>query len=152
MAQSNKICEICSELGHSKHYCRKRIYKSIPKISKKRLLNPKHNKVYKPINKKGKKAKAWDLFIPTWKENNPCDENGYWYCKIGGFALTDGKQDNLGGLILNLGHDISRTRDSTKITDLNNVYAICQKHNKLQGSMSFDEFLETNPDLKCGNF
>lgn len=31
MAQSNKTCQICGELGHSKFYCKKRILKPIKK-------------------------------------------------------------------------------------------------------------------------
>ena len=150
MTQFNKKCPYCLEIGHSGYYCKKKPYKPIAKISKKRLLNPV-KKVYKPINKIGKKAKEWEKTKKEWKKLNPPDYYGYYYCKVGGYALTDYSFNN-SGLILNICHDKSRARFPELAFNLDNLFPGCQKHNKNQGSMDLDEFLETNPDLKCGNF
>ena len=150
MAQFNKICPICKKIGHSRYYCKNKPIKTISNTSFKKKVTRKPQKASKPLKTIGKKAKAWNLFIPEWKTANPPDFDGYWFCKIGGSALSDGRAE--GGYRLNIGHDISRIRDSTKITDLNNTFPICQKHNRLQSSMSLNEFLETNPDLRCGNY
>jgi hypothetical protein len=149
MAQENKICQICGEKGHSKFYCKKKPYKPIRRVSLKKANSIPIVASRKPLKAKGKKAIAWDKFVPVWKATYPPDFDGYWYCKIGGAALSDGKAE--GGLRLNIGHDIARVRDSTKITDLENTYPECQKHNRLQGSRSLEEFLATNPSLICGN-
>jgi hypothetical protein len=152
MAQHNKICQICQELGHSKFYCRKKPFTLIAKISKKRLENPKPKKAPKAIAKVGKKGKEWIATSKEWKKQNPPDYQGYWYCKIGGAALTDGKHDTAGGLQLNLCHDVSRARDSTLANDLNNIFPGCQAHNKDQGSRTYNEYMATNPVVRCGNF
>ena len=54
----------------------------------------------------------WEKAKDQWKEANPADHAGYWYCVIGGGALSDGRTDAVGGLPFNLGHDISRARNS----------------------------------------
>lgn len=151
MSQHNKICPICAELGHSKFYCRNKPFKPIAKISKKRLLNPVEKPKPKPINKVGKKAKQWIVTSKEWKILNPPDHQGYWYCKVGGAALTDSKQDSIGGLKLNLCHDVSRARDSTLSNDLYNIFPGCQTHNRGQGSMTLLEYLATDYIRHCGN-
>ena len=151
MAQANKTCEVCGELGHSKFYCRKRTYAPIPKVSKKRLENPKPKKVYKPIKKVGKKAKAWQQTSIEWKKANQPDHMGYRYCKVGGAALDDGRSGDFVVLRLNLCHDKSRARFPSLANDLNNIFPGCQLHNREQGSMSLDEYLLTDYTRMCGN-
>ena len=103
----------------------------------------------KSIRTSSKTSRAkWNRTVREWKEDNPPDFDLYWYCKVGGGALSDGRA--FGGLQLNLCHDISRARDKTKKYSIDNIYAGCPKHNRGQGSMSLDEYLSTNPDLNCG--
>jgi len=92
----------------------------------------------------------WIETSKKWKAANPCDFDGYWYCVIGGGALTDGQGDAMGGLRLNLGHDISRARDSKQIHNLRNIRPICPKHNREQGSLSFEEYRAKSPSKRCG--
>lgn len=95
--------------------------------------------------------KQWLQTIKEWKAANPPDHAGYWYCRMGGGSLTDGRQDAMGGLSLNLCHDISRVRDKTQRYRLSNIFAGCSRHNRQQGSQSFKEYLATNPHKRCGN-
>lgn len=147
----SRPCKWCDSREHTQFYCRQKPRKPIPKISKKRLANPPEPKPKKPIKAKGKKANQLDKTSKEWKEVNPPDFQGYWYCKVGGAALTDGKQDTIGGLRLNLCHDISRARDSTKSFNLDNIFPGCGRHNKEQGSKSLEEYLSTNYIKMCGN-
>lgn len=92
----------------------------------------------------------WVETSKQWKIENLPDHDGYWYCKVGGGALTDGKQDALGGLPFNLCHDIARARDNTKKHDFANLYPGCPYHNRDQGSRSLAEYRESNPRKRCG--
>lgn len=151
MAQANKICKICNVKGHSKFYCPNKPYKPIPKVSAKRLANPPAPKPKKPINKVGKKAIAWAQTSKEWKKQNPPDRwTGFWYCKIGGAALSD-KSDSE-ALRLNLCHDKSRARHPELANELTNIFPGCQRHNKEQGSRSFDEYIASRPTPFCGDF
>ena len=103
----------------------------------------------KSIRTSSKTSKAkWDRTVYEWKKINEPDFDGYYYCRIGHGALSDGRAE--GGLPFNLCHDISRARDKTKAYRLDNLYAGCPKHNREQGSKSLDEYLSTNPDKHCG--
>jgi len=64
MAQENKTCSICSELGHSKFYCKKKPLKPLKRtvIARKvTVLGEKPKKKPKTANQKAKDA-AWDAF------------------------------------------------------------------------------------------
>lgn len=92
----------------------------------------------------------WEATKARYKVANPADHMGYWYCVIGYGALTDGRQDALGGLPLNLDHDISRVRDSTKKYDIGNLNPMCPYHNRGKGSRSLEEYRRSNPRKRCG--
>lgn len=94
--------------------------------------------------------KAWIEAVRLWKIANPPDFAGYWYCVIGGGALTDGKSDSLGGLPFNLGHDESRARNRSNALNTARHRPICPYHNRGQGSKTFAEYRATNPRKRCG--
>lgn len=153
MAQANKICQICKELGHSKFYCKKKPYKPIAKVSKKRLANPRKPKTLKPINKVGKYGKKWEETKKLWKNSNPPDDSGFWYCRVGGAPLSDGRAGDFGGYFrLNVCHDKSRARHKRLAYEISNLFPGCPKHNRRQGSKSLDEYLQIEDDFKCGDF
>lgn len=143
-------CRICESRDHTAFRCRLKQFKPIPKVSKKRLQNPVEKKPPKPINKIGKKAKAWRSTSSLWKKENPPDYKGFWYCKIGNAPLSDKGED--GALQLNLCHDISRARNSKMANELSNIFPGCQRHNREQGSKSLQEYLSTNYAKTCGNY
>lgn len=58
MAQHNKICPICNELGHSKFYCKKKPFKPI--AVRKPLPKPT-----KPIKQKGKRTLEYEAWRDT---------------------------------------------------------------------------------------
>lgn len=91
----------------------------------------------------------WEATKAEYKASNPPDHMGYWYCVIGGGALTDGKQDALGGLPLNLDHNISRVRDSTRKYDVSNLNPMCPGHNRGKGSRTIEEYRASNPKKRC---
>lgn len=66
MAQANKTCEFCHEIGHSKSYCKKRPRKPIAKVSAKKKLAPTPMSAPKKRKKRSSRAiakeKAWDAF------------------------------------------------------------------------------------------
>ena len=92
----------------------------------------------------------WEKAKDKWKAANPADHAGYWYCVIGGGALSDGRTDAVGGLPFNLGHDISRARNSAIKYDTTRHKPICPKHNRGQGSMTFEQYRAKNPSKRCG--
>ena len=102
------------------------------------------------LNIRGRKktSNQWARTTRLWKKLNPADFDGYYYCRVGGGALTD--KASGWGLPFNLCHDIARARDVSKKHSLDNLYPGCPKHNREQGSLSLEEYLETNPDLHCG--
>lgn len=93
----------------------------------------------------------WEKTKHEWKEANPPDFDGYWYCIVGGCALTDGTSDNLGGTYLTLDHDNSRSRSPEMRYDLTNLNPMCGKHNRRKASRSLQEYLATKPDKRCSN-
>lgn len=145
-----KICKWCGSKEHTQFYCYQKPRKAIAKVSKKRLENPKPKKTSKPINKVGKKAKAWTLTSKEWKIANPPDSYCFWYCRVGGSALTD-KRD-VDAFRLNLCHDLSRARRPDLANEISNIYPGCQKHNKAMGSTSFEEYMSGDHDSRCGDF
>lgn len=151
MAQHNKRCAICQKIGHSKFCCKDKPFKPIAKVSKRK--QSKNKKPINDINPAGKKAKLWEETKKLWRNENPPDEYGFWHCKIGGASLSYGSKNLYGNaLILNVCHDKSRARYPSLAYNLDNLFPGCQKHNRLQGSKSFDEFMSENPDLTCGNY
>lgn len=156
MAQANKKCKICGEIGHSRFYCRQKNFSKVKytaSINKVHERAPDTQEKQKRINSKGKYGKRWDTAKKEWKKLNPPDENGFWHCKIGGASLSYGSKNLYGNaLILNVCHDKSRARYPSLAYNLDNLFPGCQKHNRLQGSKSFDEFMSENPDLTCGNY
>jgi len=52
MAQANKVCEICGELGHSKFYCKNKPYKPIKRTAIKKTIKPKSTKLNRSKIKK----------------------------------------------------------------------------------------------------
>ena len=94
--------------------------------------------------------REWIEAARLWKIANPPDFTGYWYCFIGGGALSDGQSDTMGGLRFNLGHDESRTRNRAKRLHTNKCRPICPYHNRGQGSRTFKEYKATDPRKRCG--
>lgn len=99
----------------------------------------------------GKKALLWKETSRLWKQANPPDDYGHWYCKVGGSPLTDKASDET-ALRLNLCHDLSRARRPDMAYNLDNIFPGCQRHNKEQGSKSLDEYLKGPHSEFCGNF
>jgi 5-methylcytosine-specific restriction endonuclease McrA len=91
--------------------------------------------------KKRNQADEWKITRRKWIKKNPADFQGYWYCVVGGGALT---KDTL-----TLDHNISRSRDPSLRHDLTNLFPMCGKHNFLKGSRSLKEYNDSKPDLKC---
>jgi hypothetical protein len=58
MSQSNKVCEICGTLGHSKFYCKNKPFKPIKRTPIKKTTKPKKSKTERS---KAKEA-AWNAF------------------------------------------------------------------------------------------
>lgn len=145
-----KACKWCESTQHTQFYCFRKPRKAIVPISRRRLENPRPRKKNKPINKVGPRARKWNETSKLWKKTNPPDRDGYWYCLVGGSAVTD-KRD-IPGYRFNLCHNKSRARSPQTAFDLDNLFPGCQKHNKDQGSLSLQEYLETEPDLLCGDF
>lgn len=91
----------------------------------------------------------WEKAKEDWKRSNPPDHAGYYYCVIGGGALTDGSGDSIGGLPFNLGHNRSRARNPAEKYDTSDHSPICPYHNRGQGSMTFAEYRAKNPSKRC---
>lgn len=145
-----KPCKFCGSLKHTGFNCQKRERKPMNKVSQKRLDNPPPQKTRKPMNKSGKSAKKHTATSSLWKKLNPPDHSGYWYCLIGGAALSD-KQDS-GVLQINVCHKLSKARRKDLQEDQNNLFPGCQAHNKEQGSRSLEEYLEGPHQIRCGDF
>lgn len=155
MAQENKVCKICEKIGHSRYYCKEKGFKQVKYTASTNKVSqraPKKPTISKPIRKSGKYGEKWVSTKKEWKKLNPPDENGFWYCKVGGSALIDHNYSDFpGAYALNVCHDISRARSRSKAYDIDNLFPGCQRHNKLQGSKSLKEFLRSKPNLQCGN-
>jgi len=95
----------------------------------------------KPIKRMGKVGKQWVSDRNEWVGNHPPSHEGYWYCVIGGGALTIDT--------LTVDHDISRGRDQSKRSDQDNLQPMCGFHNGDKGSLSTAGYLLRKPDLKC---
>ena len=153
MAQHNKVCKICGKLGHSQFYCKEKPYKQIAKVSRKRLASPEKPKINKPIRKVGKYGKMWEDTKKKWKEENPPDDSGFWYCKVGGAPLSDNKRITYGYYYnLNICHDKSRAHHKSLAYELSNLFPGCQRHNKDQGSKTLAEYLSKDHTIECGDY
>jgi len=145
-----KACKWCGSDLHTQFYCFKKPRKEIVRVSRRRLENPPEKKKYKPLNSVGPRARKWNETSKQWKIANPPDANGFWYCRVGGSALTDKR--NVDALRLNLCHDLSRARRPDLAFDLNNIFPGCQRHNKEQGSRSLEEYLASSHSPFCADF
>ena len=156
MAQANKVCKICQKIGHSRFYCREKGFKPIKytaSTDKVSLRAPSEPKPTRELRKVGKYAKLWNETKKEWKKVNPADESGYRYCKIGGAHLVDKNySQHPEAYALHVCHDISRARSRMKAYEIDNLFAGCPKHNRLQGSKSLEEFLSDKPSLVCGGY
>lgn len=95
-------------------------------------------------------AVKWARTRKKWIRDNPPDHAGYWYCVVGGGALTiDQDLVGYGACWLTLDHDISRSRDPSKRHDRENINAMCGCHNRKKGSRSLKEFKDSKPHLRC---
>lgn len=99
---------------------------------------------------KHKQFRRWSKTIKKWKQQNPPDFHGYWYCIIGGKALTD-EQERLayGALPLTLDHNIPRSRAAVLRHYIPNLNPMCTYHNNDKGSRSLDEYKLTKPSKRC---
>lgn len=94
----------------------------------------------------------WSRTRKQWIIDHPEDFNGFWYCVVGGGALTvDRERLDYGALWLTLDHDISRSRDPSKKHDDSNLKPMCNFHNVNKGSRSLREYLQSKPRLRCGS-
>lgn len=143
----SKPCKFCGGTDHTGFTCRNRERKPMNKISKKRLENPPPPKIRKPMNKVGKSAKKHAKTSNTWKELNPPDHQGYWYCLIGGAALSDKSDSEV--LPLNVCHKQSKARRKDLQEDQSNLFPGCPGHNKEQGSKSLEEYLAGPHKINC---
>ena len=145
-----KPCKWCQSTLHPQSYCFKKPRKEIVRVSRRRIKEEQQPKRRKAINKVGPRARKWNETSKLWKKANPPDSDGYWYCLIGGSALTD-KRD-VEALRLNLCHDQSRSIRPDLAFDLDNIFPGCQRHNKEQGSKSLEEYLASSHAPFCGDF
>ena len=98
----------------------------------------------------GKEQKRWIATRKEWIKNNPPDYGGYWYCIVGGRALTDKlSEQEYGALLLTLDHNIPRSRAPELRHHLGNLNPMCPYHNSKKGSRSLEEYLKTKPDKVC---
>lgn len=97
----------------------------------------------------GETAK-WARTRKKWIRENPPPYGGFWYCVVGGRALTN-EQDKLdyGALWLTLDHDTARSRDPSLRHELENLNPMCGYHNGRKGSRSLRQYLMTNPNKQC---
>lgn len=97
-----------------------------------------------------KQAKWWSKTRQEWIDNNPPTYGGYWYCVVGGRALTNELERlDYGALPLTLDHDLARSRAPDRRHDLENLNPMCEYHNTLKGSLSLLQFLATKPPKRC---
>lgn len=96
-------------------------------------------------------GRRWAKTRKRWIRENPPPHGGnYWYCVVGGRALTnDPELMAYGVLMLTLDHDISRSRDPSMRHDTENLNPMCMYHNTEKGSKSLEEYLATNPSKQC---
>lgn len=145
-----KPCKWCQSPLHTQFYCFKKPRKAIVRIPRRDIDEPRPKKKNKPLNKIGPRARKWNETSKLWKQANPPDSNGFWYCRVGGSALTD-KRD-IEAFRLNICHDQSRARRPDMAFDLENLFPGCQKHNKEQGSLSLEEYLASSHAPFCADF
>lgn len=115
MAQANKTCQKCGQLGHSKFYCR-----NVPR---------------KPISQRGKEAKRWDLFRD--KVAKPFLDNKFGHiCNFEGCSETKN---------LDVDHIKTRGAHHELKYDVKNMQYLCRYHHSLKtdGKLSKDDYEET---------
>lgn len=102
------------------------------------------------LNHTGKVGKQWQKDRAKWIKKTDRGDH-IWHCVIGGGALTNDKELNSYGAILwlTVDHEVSRTRDPSKRKDHDNFQPMCNYHNTNKGSRTTEEYLATNPDLRC---
>lgn len=135
-----KPCSVCGE----EFWAVNPIQSRCPTHTVKRL------KQKKSLNHVGKVAKNWRKDRMEWIRDTDRGDH-IWHCVIGGAALTNDKDLNSFGTVLwlTVDHEVSRTRDPSKRRDSGNFQPMCQYHNTNKGSRTTEEYLNTNPDLRC---
>lgn len=92
----------------------------------------------------------WTKTKKKWIKENPPEYGGYWYCIIGGRALTDIPENlDYGALPLTLDHDLPRSRAPGQRHNLDNLNPMCEYHNNDKGSLSLDQYLRKKPPKQC---
>lgn len=145
-----KACKWCKSPLHTAFYCFKKPRKEIVRVSRRSLSTSFKVKKQKAINKIGPRARQWNKTSKLWKQTNPPDSRGFWYCRVGGAALTDKK--DVEALRLNICHIESRARRPDLAFNLDNLFAGCPLHNKEQGSRSLKEYLASSHSPFCADF
>lgn len=112
MAQHNKTCKICGELGHSKFYCKKKPRKPISKSTK-------------PI-KPGKHHNKWLAFRRKYLAEHQPNHQGYYTCYL---CLGPVHVDEV-----TLDHVIPRSAAPHLRYDENNIRPACGSCNSTKGS------------------
>lgn len=94
--------------------------------------------------------REWVKTRKKWIKENPPIWGGYWYCVIGGRALTDDPEKlAYGALPLTLDHDIARSRDQSLRHELDNLNPMCGYHNSMKGSRNLYSFKLSKPPKAC---
>lgn len=101
-----------------------------------------HNKLStnKPLKKMGKVGKKWVETRHEWLKKNANNSNT-WTCVVGGGLLVIDT--------VTLDHDLSRSRRPDLRFDHDNLKPMCLFHNTDKGSRSLEEYLASQPDMKC---
>ena len=96
------------------------------------------------------KSYKWLKLRKQWIKENPPDYGGYWYCVVGGRALSNKKSMlDYGALPLTLDHEIPRSRAPELVLELTNLKPMCTYHNNDKGSRSLLQYLATKPNKNC---
>lgn len=119
-----------------------------PEANNDELASLEKKRLHKRLTRK--EERQWQKTRKKWIRENPPPYGGYWYCVVGGRALTDNTELlDYGALPLTLDHDIARSRDPSKRHDLTNLNEMCAYHNGKKGSRSLKQYLATKPDKQC---
>ena len=97
-----------------------------------------------------REQQRWSKTKKQWIKDNPPSYGDYWYCIIGGRALTDDLERlDYGALPLTLDHDLPRSRAPGRRHDLDNLNPMCEYHNGDKGSKSLDQYLHSDYTKGC---
>ena len=96
------------------------------------------------------KGYAWLKVRKQWIKLHPPEYGGYWYCVVGGGALTDDTSNlDYGAKLLTIDHDIPRSRAPHLVFEFDNLKPMCAYHNQDKGSKSLRQYLASKPDKRC---